>query len=80
MSEKKRYVLIEVSEEEENEINERREEFLRDRSVLKKIPISINEVDPEVWERAFAVAAPHEGAIFSLFHFYEDCKDVMRLE
>ena len=78
--EKKRYVVLEVTEEEEEEINERREEFLRDRSVLRKIPISINEVDPDEWERAFAVAAPHEGAIFSLFHFYEDCKDVMRLD
>ena len=78
--EKKRYVVLEITEEEEKEINVRREEFLRDRSVLRKIPISINEVDPDEWERAFSVAAPHQQAIFSLFHFYEDCKDVMRLD
>lgn len=76
---KKRYVLIEVTEEEENEINERREEFLQDRTVLRKIPISINEINPEEWQNAFSIAAPHESAIFSLFHFYEDDKDFMRV-
>lgn len=76
--EKKRYVLIEVTEEEEKEINERREEFLWDRTVLSKIPISINEVNPDEWQKAFSIAAPHEGAIFSLFNFYEDGKAEMR--
>jgi hypothetical protein len=74
----KRYVLIEVTEEEEKENNERREEFLLDRSVLRKIPISINEVNPDDWQKAFSIAAPHESAIFSLFHFYEDGKAEMR--
>ena len=76
--EKKRYVLIEVTEDEEKEINERREEFLWDRTVLSKIPISINEVNPDDWQKAFSIAAPHESAIFSLFHFYEDGKAEMR--
>ena len=74
----KKYVLIEVTEEEEKEVKERREEFLRERSDLRKIPISINEIDLDEWQRAFSIAAPHESAIFSLFHFYEDGKAEMR--
>jgi len=75
---KKRYVLIEVTEEEEREIDKRREEFLWNRTVLSKIPISINEVDPHEWQKAFSIAAPHDSAIFSLFYFYEDYKAEMR--
>lgn len=78
MKETKRYALIEVTKEEENEIKDRREEFLRNRTVLNRIPISMNEVDPDDWQKAFSIAAPHENAIFSLFYFYEDGKAEMR--
>ena len=76
--EKKRYALIEITEEEERELNNRRDEFLWNRTVLRKIPISINEIDLDEWQRAFSIAAPHDSAIFSLFYFYEDYKAEMR--
>jgi hypothetical protein len=77
--EKKTYVLIEITEEEKKEINERREEFLRDRSRLRKIPVSINEIDVDEWEKAFSIAEPYTKDIMNLFYFYEDGKDFMRV-
>ena len=74
----KRYVLIEVSEEEEKEINEKRNEFLNKIDRLRRIPISVNEIDLEEWQNAFSVAGPHKSAIMSLFYFYEDGKEFLR--
>jgi hypothetical protein len=74
----KKYVLLELNEEEAKEIDLRRQEFLSDRSCLKKIPVSVNEIDLDAWAEAFSIAAPHDEAIFSLFYFYEDCKAEMR--
>ncbi len=74
----KRYVLIEVSEEEEKEINEKRKEFLNKIDRLRRIPISVNEIDLEEWQNAFSVAGPHKSTIMSLFYFYEDGKEFLR--
>ncbi len=75
-----KYVLLELSEEEAKEIDLRRQEFLTERSVLRKIPVSINEIDIDAWAEAFTIAAPHDEAIFSLFYFYEDNKAEMRCD
>ena len=77
--ERKKYVLLEITEDEEKEVNERREEFLRGRSVLSRIPISINEVDPDEWDKAFSIAGPYAKDIKKFFYFYEDGKDFMRV-
>ena len=74
----KRYVLIEVSEEEEREINEKRNEFLRSIDRLRRIPISLNDIDFDQWREAFSIAGPHRSAVMSLFYFYEDGKDFLR--
>ena len=76
----KRYVLLELNEEEAREIDERRQEFLTERSFLRKIPVSVNEIDLDAWVEAFSIAAPHDEAIFSLFYFYEDYKAEMRCD
>ena len=64
---------------EEKELNERRDEFFREKSALGRIPICINEIDLDEWVKAFAIASPYDEEIFSLFHFYEDGKDFMRV-
>jgi hypothetical protein len=77
---KLRYVVLELNEEESEEIHLRRQEFLTERSVLRRIPVSINEIDIDAWAEAFSIAAPHDEAIFSLFYFYEDYKAEMRCD
>ncbi len=77
--EKKRFVVLELTEDEEKESNERRDEFFREKSALGKIPICMNEINLDEWAKAFAIASPYDGEIFSLFHFYEDGKDIMRV-
>ena len=77
--EKKRFVVLELTEDEEKELNERRDEFFREKSALGRIPICINEIDLDEWVKAFAIAIPYDEEIFSLFHFYEDGKDIMRV-
>lgn len=78
--EKKRFVVLELTEDEEKELNERRDEFFREKSALGRIPICINEINLDEWAKAFAIASPYDEEIFSLFHFYEDCKDRMRCD
>ena len=78
--EKKRFVVLELTEDEEKELNERRDEFFREKSALGRIPICINEIDLDEWVKAFAIASPYDEEIFSLFHFYEDGKDRMRCD
>ena len=77
--EKKRFVVLELTEDEEKELNQRRDEFFREKSALGRIPICINEIDLDEWVKAFAIASPYDEEIFSLFHFYEDGKDIMRV-
>jgi len=76
----KKYVLLELNEEEAKEIDLRRQEFLTERSTLRKIPVSVNEIDLDAWVEAFSIAAPHDEAIFSLFYLYEDYKEEMRCD
>lgn len=78
--EKKRFVVLELTEDEEKELNERRDEFFREKSALGRIPICINEINLDEWAKAFAIASPYDEEIFSLFHFYEDGKDRMRCD
>jgi hypothetical protein len=78
--EKKRFVVLELTEDEEKELNDRRDEFFREKSALGRIPICINEIDLDEWAKAFAIASPYDEEIFSLFHFYEDGKDRMRCD
>ena len=44
-----------------------------------RIPISINEVDPHEWDKAFSIAGPYAKDIKKLFYFYEDGKDFLRV-
>ena len=76
--EKPRLVVVEITEEEEKEFAFKRSEILN-RSRLGKIPISVNEIDIEEWERAFSIAGPYAKDIKALFYFYEDGKDFMRV-
>ena len=77
--EKPRLVVVEVTEEEEKKFALKRSEMLIRRSRLNKIPISINEIDIEEWERAFSIAGPYAMDIKDLFYFYEDGKDFLRV-
>jgi Asp-tRNA(Asn)/Glu-tRNA(Gln) amidotransferase C subunit len=77
--EKRRLVVIEITEEEEKEFASKRIEILNSASRTNKIPISVNEIDIDVWEKAFSVAEPYKQKIMDLFHFYEDGKDFMRV-
>ena len=77
--EKRRLVVVELSEEEETEFTSKRSEILKSRSPLSKIPISVNEIDIEEWERAFSITGPYAKDIKELFYFYEDGKDFMRV-
>jgi hypothetical protein len=78
--EKKRFVVLELTEDEAKELNERRDEFFREKCALGRIPICINEIDLDEWVKAFAIASPYDEEIFSLFHFFEDGKDRMRCD
>ena len=75
----KRLVVLELTDQEESEFEAKRDELLKSRSRLNKIPISINEIDIEEWERAFSIAGPYAKDIKALFYFYEDGKDFMRV-
>ena len=74
----KRLVVLELTDQEESEFEAKRDELLKSRSRLNKIPISINEIDIEEWERAFSIAGPYAKDIKDLFYFYEDGKDFLR--
>ena len=75
----KRLVVLELTDQEESEFEAKRNELLKSRSRLNKIPISINEIDIEEWERAFSIAGPYAMDIKDLFYFYEDGKDFLRV-
>lgn len=74
----KRLVVLELTDQEESEFEAKRNELIKSRSRLNKIPISVNEIDIEEWERAFSIAGPYAKDIKELFYFYEDGKDFMR--
>ena len=73
-----RLVVVEVTEEEEKKFASKRSEMLIRRSRLNKIPISVNEIDIEEWDKAFSITGPYAKNIKELFYFYEDGKDFMR--
>jgi Asp-tRNA(Asn)/Glu-tRNA(Gln) amidotransferase C subunit len=75
----KRRVVLELTDEEEREFASKRREILNSRSRLNKIPISVNEIDIEEWDKAFSIAGPYAKNIKELFYFYEDGKDFMRV-
>jgi hypothetical protein len=70
---------VEITEEEEREFASKRREILNSTSRLNKIPISVNEIDIEEWDRAFSIAGPYAKDIKALFYFYEDGKDFLRV-
>lgn len=76
---KPRLAVVEITEEEEREFASKRREILNSTSRLNKIPISVNEIDIEEWDRAFSIAGPYAKDIKALFYFYEDGKDFMRV-
>jgi len=76
--EKRKLIVVELTEDEMNNFDKRRSELIVDRR-KGKIPVSGNEVDIEEWRRAFSIAAPYVAEIMNLFYFYEDDKDVMRV-
>ena len=75
----KRLVVLELTDQEESEFEAKRDELLKSRSRLNKIPISLNEIDIEEWERAFSIAGPYAKDIKALFYFHEDGKDFLRV-
>ena len=75
----KRLVVLELTDQEVSEFEIKRSELVKSRSRLNKIPISINEIDIEEWERAFSIAGPYAMDIKDLFYFYEDGKDFLRV-
>lgn len=77
--EKRRLVVVEISEEEEMEFVSKRSEILNVNRLTNKIPISGNEIDIDEWEKAFSIAEPYAKDIMNLFYFYEDDKDIMRV-
>ena len=74
-----RLVVVEVTEEEQKKFASKRSEMLIRRSRLNKIPISVNEIDIEEWDKAFSITGPYAKNIKELFYFYEDGKDFMRV-
>ena len=75
----KRRVVLELTDEEEREFASKRREILDSRSRLNKIPISVNEIDIEEWDKALSITGPYAKNIKELFYFYEDGKDFMRV-
>ena len=75
----KRLVVLELTDQEVSELEIKRGELVKSRSRLNKIPISINEIDIEEWERAFSIAGPYAKDIKDLFYFYEDGKVFFRV-
>ena len=76
----KRFVVVELTAEEELEFMENRSELMRINRIQNKIPVSVNEVDIDAWFQAFSIAAPYVEDIMNIFYFYEDCKDLMRVD
>ena len=76
----KRLVVLELTDQEVSEFEIKRSELVRSRSRLSKIPISVNEIDIEEWDKAFSIAGPYAKDIKALFYFYEDGKDFMRVD
>jgi hypothetical protein len=76
----KRFVVVELTAEEELEFMENRSELMRSNRIQNKIPVSVNEVDIDAWFQAFSIAAPYVEDIMNIFYFYEDCKDLMRVD
>lgn len=77
--ERRRLVVVEITEEEEKEYASKRSEILNSRSRTSKIPVSGNEIDIDDWEKAFSIAEPYTKDIMNLFYFYEDGKDFLRV-
>jgi hypothetical protein len=75
----KRLVVLELTDQEESDLEAKRDELVKSRSRLNKIPISVNEIDVDEWERAFSIAGPYAKDIMELFYFYEDGKDFLRV-
>lgn len=75
----KRLVVLELTDQEVSEFEIKRSELVKSRSRLNKIPISVNEINLEEWERAFSIAGPYAKDIRALFYFYEDDKDFLRV-
>jgi hypothetical protein len=76
--EKRRLIVVELTEEEIKNFDTRRSELIVDRR-RGKIPVSGNEVDIDEWKRAFSIAEPYVADVMSIFYFYEDGKDFMRV-
>lgn len=76
----KRRVVLELTDEEEREFASKRREILNSTSRLNKIPVSVNEIDIEEWDKAFSIAGPYAKDIKELFYFYEDGKDFLRVD
>lgn len=77
--EERRLVLVEITEEEEKEFTLKRNEILNSDRRTNRIPVSINSINFDEWEKAFAVAGPYTKDIMELFYFYEDGKDYARV-
>jgi hypothetical protein len=75
----KRLVVLELTDQEESDLEAKRDELVKSKSRLNKIPISVNEIDVDEWERAFSIAGPYAKDIMELFYFYEDGKDFLRV-
>jgi hypothetical protein len=75
----KRLVVLELTDQEESDLEAKRDELVKSKSRLNKIPISVNEIDVDEWERAFSIAGPYAKDIMELFYFYEDGKDLLRV-
>ena len=76
--EKRRLIVVELTEDEIEDFDTRLRELIVDRR-KGKIPVSGNEVDIDEWRRAFSIAEPYVADIMNLFYFYEDGKDFMRV-
>ena len=64
--EKRRLIVVELTEEEIKNFDTRRSELIVDRR-RGKIPVSGNEVDIDEWKRAFSIAEPYVADIMSIF-------------
>ena len=76
-------IVIEITEEEHQRLLQdpsQRFEIASRSQISSKIPISGNEIDYLAWDQAFSIAEPYKSNIFALFHFYEDGKEIMRVE
>jgi hypothetical protein len=74
--EKRRLIVVELTEDEIENFDKGRSELIVDRQ-KGKIPVSVNSVDIDEWKKAFSIAEPYVDDIMNLFYFYEDGKDFM---